>query len=78
MPSRASIVSFADESTPVTVAKHIGEVEDTANWIVVNVKVWLGAVGWFLAKHKNEVAKNVENMYVKVVSHFIRSSTTLK
>lgn len=83
IPGRVKIVGFADDIAVVVVAKHISEIEATANEAIRRIMVWLGSNGLELAEHKTEAVlitsrKVIENIRLQVGQQTINSKPAIK
>ena len=83
LPSGAKAVGFADDLAILVTAKHLDEIEMTANESVEIVKGWMDSVGLALAEQKTEVLlvsgrKKMEKATVKVGLHAVESKDEIR
>lgn len=83
VPEGCKIIGFADDIAVVIVAKHIPEIENTANDVIARAKSWLETAGLKLAEHKTEAVlissrKTMEYAEIRVGSQIIHSKPVLK
>lgn len=83
LPGRVQIVGFADDIAVVVVAKHISDIEATANEAIRRINSWLDSNGLELAEHKTEAVlitsrKRIETISLQVGHQTINSKSAIK
>lgn len=83
LPEGVHIVGFADDIAVVVTAKHLTEVELSANVVIERIKQWLENAGLSLAEHKTDAVlissrKVKELINIQVEQHTIVSKLAIK
>lgn len=83
LPTKTTVVGFADDIAVVAVAKTVPEIEETTNRAIKQIRTWLSSQGLQLADHKTEAVlitsrKKLEYMTIQVGNTNISSKDAVK